>query len=111
MRNGAQLIAYADRLGGRGITGIGEVLDGALSDAFTGVHVLPFYTPFDGADAGFDPADHTAVDPRLGSWDDVQRVRQGPDRAGDPRAIPADECRDALEAALRGAFEAADSDA
>jgi hypothetical protein len=27
--------------------------------------VLLFYRPYDGADAGFDLADHTAVDPRL----------------------------------------------
>ncbi|MEO8556954.1 MAG: alpha-amylase family glycosyl hydrolase [Actinomycetota bacterium] len=38
---------------------------------FAGVHVLPFFTPFDGADAGFDPVDHCEVDPGLGSWDDV----------------------------------------
>ena len=25
----------------------------------------------DGADAGFDPVDHTRVDPRLGDWADV----------------------------------------
>ena len=35
------------------------------------MHVLPFYVPFDGADAGFDPQDHTEVDARLGSWDDI----------------------------------------
>jgi len=35
------------------------------------VHVLPFYRPCDGADAGFDPQDHTEVDARLGSWDDL----------------------------------------
>jgi sucrose phosphorylase len=37
-----------------------------LAGVFTGVHVLPFFTPFDGADAGFDPIDHATVDPRLG---------------------------------------------
>ena len=36
-----------------------------------GFHVLPFFHPIDGADAGFDPIDHTQVDPRLGTWDDV----------------------------------------
>ncbi|HEY5847150.1 MAG TPA: alpha-amylase family glycosyl hydrolase, partial [Nakamurella sp.] len=30
--------------------------------------------PYDGADAGFDPVDHTAVDPRLGSWEDVRGI-------------------------------------
>jgi sucrose phosphorylase len=33
---------------------------------------LPFFYPIDGADAGFDPIDHTKVDPRLGSWDDLR---------------------------------------
>ena len=35
------------------------------------MHLLPFFHPIDGADAGFDPIDHTQVDPRLGDWDDV----------------------------------------
>jgi hypothetical protein len=35
-------------------------------------HALcPNYVPFGGADAGFDPQDHTKVDPRLGWWDDI----------------------------------------
>ena len=36
------------------------------------MHLLPFYIPFDGADGGFDPVDHTQVDPRLGDWEDVR---------------------------------------
>lgn len=70
MRNATQLIAYADRLAGS-LAGLAELLDGPLDGLFGGVHVLPFFTPIDGADAGFDPTDHTAVDPRMGSWDDV----------------------------------------
>jgi len=69
----AQLIAYADRVGGS-LAGLHEILDGPLGGLFAGVHVLPFFTPFDGADAGFDPMDHTEVDPRLGSWDDVRAI-------------------------------------
>ncbi len=64
------LITYASRLGGD-LGRLREVMAGPLAGLFGGIHVLPFYTPFDGADAGFDPQDHTAVDPRLGSWDDV----------------------------------------
>lgn len=71
MRNQVQLIAYADRFGGD-IQGVGRVLRERLDGAFGGVHLLPFFTVYDGADAGFDPVDHTAVDPRLGSWDDVR---------------------------------------
>lgn len=71
MRNGVQLIAYVDRFGGGGIPDVLELLDGPLAGAFTGVHLLPFYLPFDGQDAGFDPIDHGVVDERLGTWDDL----------------------------------------
>lgn len=70
MSDAPQLIAYADRLGGT-IAGLTELLTTTLGGAFGGVHVLPCYDPYDGADAGFDPRDHTAIDPRLGTWDDV----------------------------------------
>jgi sucrose phosphorylase len=73
VRNDVQLIAYADRLGGD-LAGLADVLRNDLADAFGGVHILPFFTPYDGADAGFDPVDHTQVDPRLGSWDDVRDI-------------------------------------
>ncbi|MFC4554351.1 sucrose phosphorylase [Georgenia faecalis] len=70
---GPQLIAYADRLGGT-FRGLRELLDGPFAGAFDGVHVLPYYRPFDGVDAGFDPEDHTVVDPRLGTWEDVRAL-------------------------------------
>ncbi len=66
-----ELIAYADRLAGD-LTALRRVLAAPpLADAVSGVHLLPFFTPIDGADAGFDPDDHRVVDPRLGTWDDV----------------------------------------
>lgn len=74
MRNGTQLIAYADRFGGGGLATLQELLTGPLDGLFTGVHILPFYTPFDGADAGFDPADHRVVDSRLGDWSDIEAI-------------------------------------
>jgi sucrose phosphorylase len=67
---GVSLLTYADRLGGD-LAGLGRLLSDELSD-FSGVHVLPFFTPFDGDDTGFDPVDHTAVDPRLGGWSDIR---------------------------------------
>ncbi len=67
------LITYADRLAGT-IDGLIRLLDDQLEGAFTGVHLLPFFVPIDGADAGFDPVDHTEVDPRLGRWDDIARL-------------------------------------
>ena len=79
MRNNVQLITYADRLGGD-LPGLTRVLRSPEFDGvFGGVHILPFFTPFDGADAGFDPVDHTAVDPRLGSWADVHRIAESHD--------------------------------
>jgi sucrose phosphorylase len=74
MRNQVQLITYVDRLAGGGLRELQEVLCGALAGAFGGVHLLPFYDPIDRADAGFDPVDHTRVDPRLGTWADVRAL-------------------------------------
>ena len=71
MRNQVQLITYADRLGRGTLADLRALLRGRLAGLFGGVHILPFFTPFDGADAGFDPDDHTLVDVRLGNWADV----------------------------------------
>ena len=71
MKNQAQLIAYVDRLPGGTFRTLQRLLEGPLHGAFGGVHALPFFHPIDGADAGFDPIDHTQVDPRLGGWEDV----------------------------------------
>jgi sucrose phosphorylase len=74
VKNQAQLITYVDRLSGGGFRSLQELLQGPLSGVFGGVHLLPFFYPIDGADAGFDPIDHTRVDPRLGGWDDVRAL-------------------------------------
>ena len=74
MKNKVQLIAYVDRFGGGGIADLRALLSGPLRGVFGAVHMLPFYDPIDGADAGFDPIDHTKVDPRLGDWSDVKRL-------------------------------------
>jgi sucrose phosphorylase len=71
VRNKVQLVTYVDRLGGT-LPGLRAILEGPLEGLFGGVHLLPFFSPYDGADAGFDPEDHTSVDPRLGGWQDVQ---------------------------------------
>jgi sucrose phosphorylase len=76
MKNNVQLITYVDRLGGGGIAKLRALLDGPLRGLFGGVHLLPFYYPIDGADAGFDPIDHTRVDPRLGDWTDVRALAE-----------------------------------
>jgi sucrose phosphorylase len=72
---GVHLLTYADRLGGD-LASLRRLLtDGPLA-VFSGVHILPFFTPYDGADAGFDPVDHATVDPRLGNWSDVVALRE-----------------------------------
>jgi sucrose phosphorylase len=75
MKNQVQLITYVDRLSAGGFRELQALLmDGPLAGLFGGVHLLPFFWPTDGADAGFDPIDHAQVDPRLGSWDDVRSL-------------------------------------
>lgn len=83
MKNKVQLITYADRLGKQGITGIHSLLSNEFSGVFGGVHLLPFYFPIDGADTGYDPINHTQVDQRIGSWDDVAKISEEFDVMGD----------------------------
>lgn len=74
MKNKVQLITYVDRLSGGGLRDLKHLLEGPLADVFGGVHLLPFFDPIDGTDAGFDPIDHASVDARLGTWDDVREL-------------------------------------
>ena len=74
MKNQVQLITYVDRLGGGTLRDLQALLAGPLHGVFGGVHLLPFFDAIDGADAGFDPADHTRVDPRLGDWSDIKSL-------------------------------------
>jgi sucrose phosphorylase len=74
MKNQVQLITYVDRLTGAGLQQLTALLNGPLHGVFGGAHLLPFFYPIDGADAGFDPIDHTTVDRRLGNWDDVRTL-------------------------------------
>ncbi|WP_428244202.1 sucrose phosphorylase [Gynuella sp.] len=74
MKNQVQLITYIDRLGKGDIRTLERILSGPLKGLFGGIHMLPFFTPFDGADAGFDPSNHAQVDPRLGDWQDIKRL-------------------------------------
>ncbi|BDP99740.1 alpha-amylase family glycosyl hydrolase [Aquiluna sp. KACHI24] len=71
---GTSILVYAERVGGN-LSEIEKLLQGPLKD-FDGIHVLPFFHPYDGDDAGFDPIDHTIVDPRLGTWSDFNRISQ-----------------------------------
>ncbi|KQY81646.1 MULTISPECIES: sucrose phosphorylase [Roseateles] len=90
MKNQVQLITYVDRLGGRRDGADLARLKALLCDpasplggVFGGVHLLPFFHAIDGADAGFDPIDHTQVDPRLGDWRDIKALTDGLDVMAD----------------------------
>ena len=74
MKNQVQLITYVDRLSGGGFSELNNLLKGPLAGVFGGAHLLPFFYPIDGADAGFDPIDHAQPDPQLGTWDDVCKL-------------------------------------
>ena len=56
MKNKVQLITYADRLGDGTLSSMTDILRTRFDGVYDGVHILPFFTPFDGADAGFDPS-------------------------------------------------------
>ena len=83
MKNQVQLIAYVDRFSGGGLRNLQRMIEGPFRGLFGGVHLLPFFYPIDGVDAGFDPIDHTQVDPRLGTWDDVRALAQHVDIMAD----------------------------
>ena len=76
MKNQVQLITYVDRLSGGGFRELRALLSGSLGGIFGGVHLLPFFNPIDGADAGFDPIDHLEVDSHLGAWEDVSALSE-----------------------------------
>jgi sucrose phosphorylase len=71
MKNQVQLITYVDRISSGDIAALDALLQTELRGVFGGVHLLPFFYPIDGSDAGFDPIDHTRVDNRLGDWKDI----------------------------------------
>jgi sucrose phosphorylase len=83
MKNQVQLITYVDRLGGSTLAELQQLLNTGLKGLFGGIHLLPFYFPIDGADAGFDPVDHTQVDSRLGTWQHIKDLAKDIDLMAD----------------------------
>ena len=70
MRQGPQLQTYPDSLGGD-LASIDALLRGPLEGLFGGVHVLP---PFPSSgDRGFAPISYLEIEPRFGSWSDIDR--------------------------------------
>lgn len=81
--NSVQLITYVNRLGNGHISALHSLFKHQLNGVFGGVHLLPFFYPIDGEDAGFDPIDHTEVDSRLGSWADIGNLGEDMDIMAD----------------------------
>lgn len=73
--NNVLLITYGDsicRPGHPPLESLADFLSAHLKDIVTGVHILPF-SPFS-SDDGFAVIDYLAVNPELGSWEEVQRI-------------------------------------
>jgi len=71
LKNGVHLICYPNRIG-RHLGDLAAFLETRLSDALSGVHLLPIYPS--NADNGFSPLTHLEVDPAFGTWDEVERI-------------------------------------
>src|SRR5689334_5741781 len=72
------LITYGDQLREPGqppLRTLADVLGATLRGVVGGVHLLPFY-PYS-SDDGFSVIDYTAVDPQVGTWDDLEPLRAG----------------------------------
>jgi len=66
-----QLLTYPDSLGGD-LRTLASLLEGPFSGLFHGVHVLP---PFPSSgDRGFAPVTYERVDPRFGTWADLEQI-------------------------------------
>ncbi len=73
----AILITYGDQLHEPDrppLRTLAEFCDRYLRGVVSGIHILPFY-PYS-SDDGFSVIDYRAVNPALGTWDDVARVGQ-----------------------------------
>lgn len=66
-----QLVTYPDSLGGD-LAALAQLLEGPMDGLFQGVHVLP---PFPSSgDRGFAPLTYFDLEPRFGTWADVERI-------------------------------------
>jgi sucrose phosphorylase len=73
MENKVMLISYPDSLGSN-LRELGELLEGPLSGAVHGLHILPFF-PSSG-DRGFAPLRYDEIDSTFGSWEDFERIAE-----------------------------------
>lgn len=71
----AFLITYADTIqkeGEKPLRTLGRFLKDHVKDAVTGIHLLPFFPST--SDGGYAIVDYKAVDPGLGTWDDIEAL-------------------------------------
>lgn len=71
----AVLITYGDTLIGQGNPALQNLCEFArqyLKESFSTIHLLPFF-PFS-SDDGFSVIDYKAVNPAVGTWQDVERI-------------------------------------
>ena len=69
------LITYPDQIQQEGqhpLAVLAQFCEYTLTDAITGIHILPFY-PWT-SDDGFSVKDYREVDPRYGTWADIERL-------------------------------------
>ena len=71
MKQGIMLITYPDSLGAN-LSQLDEILETYFSKAIKSIHILPFF-PSSG-DRGFAPLHYESVDPRFGTWEDIDRL-------------------------------------
>jgi glucosylglycerate phosphorylase len=72
------LITYGDLISGKESSPLATLerfCDAHLKEIFNTIHILPFF-PYS-SDRGFSITDFETVDPKLGSWDDIERLAQG----------------------------------
>lgn len=80
LKNKCHLITYPDSLG-KNIQELHFVLNRYLKKAVGGVHILPFYPST--ADRGFCPTQYDMVDPKFGTWEDVEKIAKEYDLMAD----------------------------
>ncbi len=74
-RSDSWLIAYPDHISGDGNTplcALDRFITEHLEHGINGVHVLPCFPS--SSDDGFSVMDYTSIDPRFGTWEDVEHL-------------------------------------
>jgi sucrose phosphorylase len=69
------LITYGDQVGETGkpyLQSLAEFCEAKCMGVIRGIHILPFYPS--SSDDGFSVMDYRAVDPVLGTWQDIERM-------------------------------------